>query len=106
MLRGCNAQQRARWEKPQEDIMRKLILAAASVAAFATAALAVPGPSTSVRSAADELSLTQVQFRFGGHRHCWYARGWNGPGWYWCGYHHRRGYGWGGPEGWNGWHRR
>ena len=31
--------------------------------------------------------------------------GWHGPGWYWCGYHHRVGLGWGGPEGWNGWRR-
>lgn len=31
-------------------------------------------------------------------------RGWLGPGWYWCGYAWRSGYGWGGPWGW-GWGR-
>lgn len=40
---------------------------------------------------------------WGGHNHCWYGNGWHGPGWYWCGYANRRGYGWGGPAGWNGW---
>ena len=29
--------------------------------------------------------------------------GWNGPGWYWCGYAWRRGYGWGGGYGYHGW---
>jgi hypothetical protein len=40
---------------------------------------------------------------WGGHNHCWYGNGWHGAGWYWCGYANRRGYGWGGPAGWNGW---
>ena len=38
-----------------------------------------------------------------GRRYCWYDDGWNGPGWYWCGYPWRRGFGWGGPWEWNGW---
>jgi hypothetical protein len=25
-------------------------------------------------------------FFFGGHDWCWYDGGWQGPGWYWCGY--------------------
>ncbi len=42
-------------------------------------------------------------FFFGGRDYCWYDDAWNGPGWYWCGYGYRSGYGWGGPEGFNGW---
>ncbi len=42
-------------------------------------------------------------FAFGGHDYCWYDGGWRGPGWYWCGYGGRQGYGWGGGEGFNGW---
>ena len=43
-----------------------------------------------------------VQFLFGGRQYCWYEYGWQGPGWYWCGYERRRGYGWGGGYGWHG----
>ena len=35
--------------------------------------------------------------------YCWYDDGWQGPGWYWCGYESDVGAGWGGPYGWNGW---
>ena len=42
-------------------------------------------------------------FFFGGRDYCWYDDGWNGSGWYWCGYGYRHGYGWGGPEGFRGW---
>jgi hypothetical protein len=47
--------------------------------------------------------VEKTEWIFGGHRHCWYLDGWHGPGWYWCGYGHRRGRGWGGPEGYQGW---
>jgi len=40
---------------------------------------------------------------WGGRNYCWYDFGWHGPGFYWCGYANRRGYGWGGPVGWRGW---
>lgn len=43
-------------------------------------------------------------FFWGGHNYCWYPDGWHGPGWYWCGYGARVGYGWGGGEGWHHWH--
>jgi hypothetical protein len=63
--------------------------------------------STGLRPAADTLAVVDhVQFRYGGHRHCWYPGGWHGPGWYWCGYGHRHGLGWGGGEGWQGWRHR
>jgi hypothetical protein len=63
--------------------------------------------STGVNTAADSLNLVdQVQFVFEGHKHCWYRDGWHGPGWYWCGYRTRKGFGWGGEEGYHGWKHR
>src|SRR6266567_8668019 len=60
-----------------------------------------------IRVAADRLGiLEETQFIYEGRRHCWYRDGWHGPGWYWCGYDWRRGLGWGGPEGWQGWRWR
>jgi hypothetical protein len=65
------------------------------------APLALPGQ---LGAAADTLNIIErAQYVYGGRRHCWYDRGWHGPGWYWCGYAWRRGYGWGGPRGWNDW---
>ncbi len=49
-------------------------------------------------------NVEQVQFFFGGRNYCWYDDGWQGPGFYWCGYAWRRGIGWGGGAGWHGWH--
>jgi hypothetical protein len=49
------------------------------------------------------IEKTQL-FVFGGRHWCFYVDGWNGPGWYWCGYAHRHGFGWGGGEGFHGWH--
>ena len=37
-----------------------------------------------------------------GHKYCWYDEGWNGAGWYRCGFETRKGQGWGGPKGWKG----
>jgi hypothetical protein len=54
--------------------------------------------------ATDLSSIKQAQFIFGGRNCCFYLDGWHGPGFYWCGYAYRRGLGWGGPEGWRGWH--
>lgn len=82
--------------------MKSLILAAAAAAALSTGAVA---PAANAQPA---LQLTPVQFGFylyGGRQYCYYFDGWRGPGWYWCGYAYRRGYGWGGPEGWRGWDR-
>ena len=72
-----------------------------SIAGSAQAAIAESG----MRAALDRLAVVeQVQYyRYGGHRHCWYPLGWHGPGWYWCGYGQRHGYGWGGEEGYRGW---
>jgi hypothetical protein len=60
-----------------------------------------------VGAAVEHLTLVdQVQFVYGGRRHCYYPDGWHGPGWYWCGYRIRRGFGWGGEEGYRGWRHR
>jgi hypothetical protein len=48
------------------------------------------------------LPLEKAQFVLNGRNYCWYDDGWQGPGWYWCGYAYRTGYGWGGGYGWNG----
>ena len=42
-------------------------------------------------------------YSFDNQDYCWYDDGWQGPGWYWCGYEWNGGFGWGGPYGWNGW---
>jgi hypothetical protein len=49
--------------------------------------------------------MENAQFFFGGQNYCWYDAGWQGPGWYWCGYANRRGLGWGGGAGFHGWQR-
>ena len=87
--------------------MKKYLAAAAIAAAasaFAMKAEAMPVGS-GLGQAADGLGvIEQTQYIWGGRNYCWYPDGWRGPGFYWCGYHLRRGYGWGGPAGWRGWH--
>ncbi len=76
------------------------LVAAASLplATVADAAVAYSG-----QGAADlQQSLTPVekaQFFFGGNNYCWYAGGWHGPGWYYCGFAWNNGLGWGGGYG-------
>ena len=90
----------------------RLVIAAASaltlagVLATGTAQAGVPGGPDAIRAAAQNgLLAEQVQFRWGGYDYCWADDGWRGPGWYWCGYAYRPGFGWGGPLGWNNWRR-
>jgi hypothetical protein len=99
----------------REKTMRKIIIASAAVIALAAsgslmsglAEAGATGLSYGIRAAVDDLNMVEnAQFLFEGRQHCWYARGWHGPGWYWCGYAYRRGLGWGGEAGWNGWERR
>ena len=86
--------------------MRQFIRGFATVAALAagvamigtgTEAAAIPALG-GLRMAIDTMALTEnVQlYVYEGRRYCWYDDGWRGPGWYWCGYQSRRGYGWGG----------
>ena len=91
--------------------MQNLLLGVAAATALFSASATVgvakaePAPQLifGVDRAGDMPSLDRVQFIFGGHNFCWYDSGWSGPGFYWCGYATRRGYGWGGGSGWNGW---
>ena len=81
--------------------MKALLIAAATAAAIAAAA-------TPIAASAQFISIGPNGFgiyMYGGHRYCWYDEGWRGSGWYWCGYANRRGYGWGGGEGWRNWDR-
>ena len=92
--------------------MRKFITGLATLSALAgltmigsrAEAAAIPAPGA-LRAAIDTIALTEtVQiYVFGGRRYCWYDDGWQGEGWYWCGYRWNRGYGWGGGYGWHGW---
>jgi hypothetical protein len=66
-------------------------------------AQAAPVGSDGVRAAIDSLNIIEAARMWGGQSYCWYDDGWNGAGWYQCGYAKRRGYGWGGPYGWHGW---
>ena len=78
----------------------------ASTAVMTARADAASAPnSNGIRAAIDALSvIDNVQvYYFDGRRYCWYDDGWQGPGWYWCGYGTRAGIGWGGFYGWNGW---
>jgi hypothetical protein len=81
-----------------------VLAGAGTMLAAPTQAAPVASPLGRLGTAADSLNLIeQAQYVWRGRRHCWYNDGWHGPGWYWCGYAWRRGYGWGGPRGWNDW---
>jgi hypothetical protein len=61
--------------------------------------------SSQLGATANRLSpIERTQFSYEGREYCWSDNGWNGPGWYWCGYESRQGFGYGGPEGWHDWH--
>jgi hypothetical protein len=87
--------------------MRKILLGAAAVIglACAVAPAANAGLNDGVYTETDQQALIEpVQFYlYGGRHYCWYDDGWHGPGYYWCGYAFRRGFGWGGGFGWHGW---
>jgi len=92
--------------------MRKLSIALAAATALVAGVSVFGGNSyaagvaapNGILAGADTLNpLLNVQaYVWGGRRYCWYDNGWQGPGWYWCGYAWRRGYGWGGAYGWHG----
>src|SRR3984893_15492038 len=62
-------------------------------------------PSDGLRAALGSLDIVEKAhvLVWHGRRYCWYDDGWQGPGFYWCGYAWRQGFGWGGGSGWNGW---
>ena len=85
--------------------MRQWIYAAAaSLTLLGVAGQANALPFDRFTAAAVPTEIEQAQFFFGGRNYCWYDDGWQGPGYYWCGYAWRRGLGWGGGAGWHGWH--
>jgi hypothetical protein len=67
-----------------------LITAAAITAFFAAAGSASAMPGTAGNIVVDS-PVTKVAI-------CFYIDGWNGPGFYECGYRHRRGHGWHGKH--------
>jgi hypothetical protein len=94
--------------------MRRFMAGLAAVAAVAVGVTAIgtraeAGPLPAfggLGAASDAVAITEnVQYFFGGRNYCFYDDGWNGPGWYWCGYRYRRGFGFGGGHGFHGWGR-
>ncbi len=82
-------------------------VAAAALTASSMFSVAVAAPiadQTAVQQATATFApIQKTQFFWGGQNYCWYPVGWHGPGYYWCGYAWRRGFGWGGGRGWHGW---
>lgn len=71
--------------------LRNMVIGAAALAAGGALAMPAPaakpaGPPARLRivvyNPAAPPTLTRADFPFG----CWYANGWHGPGYYWCGY--------------------
>jgi hypothetical protein len=93
-------------------IMRRFLITIATAIVFVAGA-PIMGASVgatpilspgATRAAADNVNIVEsVQFIWLGRDYCWYDDGWQGPGWYWCGYEFRRGLGWGGGYGWHNW---
>ncbi|MGH7734608.1 MAG: hypothetical protein ACREOE_13145 [Gemmatimonadales bacterium] len=89
--------------------MRKSLLAAvaALTVSLPLAAAADPAASGQLIYGVGRMDqappLVEAQYAWGGRQYCWYWNGWHGSGWYWCGYAFRRGFGWGGAEGWRNW---
>jgi len=89
--------------------MKTLLLTGVTLAIAAGFALPLAGAAEAAIGGAlpstEILPVENAQFFFGGQNYCWYDTGWQGPGWYWCGYAWNSGHGWGGGEGWHGWRR-
>ena len=83
-----------------------LALAATLAAGAMGTALAAPALPGADRAAEHLTLIDRAAYVYRGRSYCFYLDGWHGPGWYWCGYATRHGYGWGGGEGWRGWHYR
>jgi len=86
------------------------LVAAFIMATAAPSQAAMTGAGLGAGDGAPQVELAQIilpnplnLFFFGGRDYCWYDDGWRGPGWYWCGYGYRHGFGWGGGEGFHGW---
>jgi len=87
--------------------MRQWILATATTFSLAVFGALAPANALPVNPGLIAPNdVQQAQFVFGGRNYCFYNNGWNGPGFYWCGYAFRRGLGYGGRSGWHGWDHR
>ena len=90
-------------------MLRKLFLSLMVAGSFAfplgsaAEAAIADSPFVSANHVAHVAPVEDVNFIWGGRAFCWYPNGWNGPGFYQCGFAWRTGIGWGGPWGWNGW---
>jgi hypothetical protein len=73
-------------QQGEQSMSRFLITAAAITAFFAAAGSASAMPGTANNIVIDS-PVSNVGL-------CFYFDGWNGPGFYECGYRHRRGHGW------------
>jgi hypothetical protein len=96
----------------EEKTMRRIGLTLAAAVALVTCGTladrlqAAPvGPPAGLSAALGSLDIVEKAqvFVWHGRRYCWYDHGWQGPGFYRCGYARRHGLGWGGGEGWHGW---
>jgi hypothetical protein len=81
------------------------LTAAATLCVAVNAAQAMPVTGGAMRDAVDATDMVEKTaiYVVEGRRYCFYFSGWHGPGWYRCGYAFRRGLGWGGVYGWQGW---
>lgn len=94
----------------RNEHMRKILLAAFAALSFGAFAPAVSqamplAPAGGLLPATAQIGIVedaQAIFFLDGRRYCWHWDGWNGPGYYRCGYEWRRGRGWGGSSGWRG----
>lgn len=77
-----------------------LIVGTALIGSAQAAPIGVPDGA---RAAIEHLAIVERAHMWGNQNYCWYEDGWNGAGWYQCGYAGRKGSGWGGPWGWHGW---
>jgi hypothetical protein len=106
MVTGKLMETRKLMERSRFIIVAASALMIGGTLASGPAQAAMQGGADAIRAASENGAMTeQVQFRLGGYDYCWAEDGWRGPGWYWCGYAYRPGFGWGGPIGWNSWRR-
>jgi hypothetical protein len=58
----------------------------AGVSLIGSAQAAPVGLPDGTRAAIDRLSVVETAHMWGNQDYCWYEDGWNGAGWYQCGY--------------------
>ena len=71
------------------------------------AVMQLPGPAQAApwpapgqpRLVSRSTMIERAHSVWGRQGYCWYDEGWNGAGWYRCGYASRDGKGWGGAQG-------